>query len=118
MVTHQTDHSTELETTFGDPGLPMHVYRHSDIDPKAAKRREREVAALFGLSTLGTLLFIVAFLLVELLGIEDKLRLVFRHPEIGIEQFRRDRQFEFRVGRGHAGLDLRLLLLLALDRAH
>src|SRR5664279_2403991 len=65
VVTHETDHSTELETTFGDPGLPMHVYRHSDIDPKAAKRREREVAALFGLSTLGTLLFIVAFFAVK-----------------------------------------------------
>ena len=41
------------------------------------------------LSSLALVLFIVAFLLVELLGIEDKLRYVFRHPEIGIEQFRR-----------------------------
>jgi predicted PurR-regulated permease PerM len=41
------------------------------------------------LSSLMLVLFIVAFLLVELLGIEDKLRFVFRHPEIGIEQFRR-----------------------------
>ncbi|HEX6241182.1 MAG TPA: AI-2E family transporter, partial [Polyangiales bacterium] len=41
------------------------------------------------LSSLVLVLFIVAFLLVELLGIEEKLRLVFRHPEIGIEQFRR-----------------------------
>jgi predicted PurR-regulated permease PerM len=41
------------------------------------------------LSSLMLVLFIVAFLLVELLGIEEKLRHVFRHPEIGIEQFRR-----------------------------
>jgi hypothetical protein len=41
------------------------------------------------LSSLVLVLFIVAFLLVELLGIEEKLRFVFRHPEIGIEQFRR-----------------------------
>jgi predicted PurR-regulated permease PerM len=41
------------------------------------------------LTSLVLVLLIVAFLLVELLGIEDKLRLVFRHPEIGIEQFRR-----------------------------
>ena len=41
------------------------------------------------LSSLVLVLFIVAFLLVEMLGIEEKLRLVFRHPEIGIEQFRR-----------------------------
>jgi AI-2 transport protein TqsA len=41
------------------------------------------------LSSLVLVLFIVAFLLVEMLGIEEKLRLIFRHPEIGIEQFRR-----------------------------
>jgi len=55
----------ELETRFRDPGLPAHIYRRSDIDPRAAKRREREVAALFGLSTLGTLLFIVAFFVIK-----------------------------------------------------
>jgi ubiquinol-cytochrome c reductase iron-sulfur subunit len=60
-----TSHSTELERQFGDPGLPAHIHRHSDIDVKAAKRREREVATLFGLSTLGTLLFIVAFFVVK-----------------------------------------------------
>jgi ubiquinol-cytochrome c reductase iron-sulfur subunit len=58
-------HSGELATRFDDPGLPSHIYRHSDIDPKAAKRREREVATLFGLSTLGTLLFIVAFFAIK-----------------------------------------------------
>ena len=60
-----TTRSTELETQFRNPGLPAHVYRHSDIDPKAAKRREIEVATLFGLSTLGTLLFIVAFFAIK-----------------------------------------------------
>jgi ubiquinol-cytochrome c reductase iron-sulfur subunit len=62
---HESTHSGELETRFRDPGLPAHVYRHSDIDPKAARRREREVATLFGLSTLSTLLFIVAFFAVK-----------------------------------------------------
>ncbi|HEX6936760.1 MAG TPA: Rieske 2Fe-2S domain-containing protein [Actinomycetes bacterium] len=51
----------ELEQRYTNPGLAPHVYRRSDVDPKAAQRREREVAALFGLSTLGTLLFIVAY---------------------------------------------------------
>jgi ubiquinol-cytochrome c reductase iron-sulfur subunit len=60
----------ELETRYANPGLPAHVYRRSDVDPKAAKRREREVAALFGLSTLGTLLFIVAFFAVNPTGTE------------------------------------------------
>jgi AI-2 transport protein TqsA len=41
------------------------------------------------LSSLLLVLLIVAFLLVELLGIEEKLRFVFKHPELGIEQFRR-----------------------------
>jgi ubiquinol-cytochrome c reductase iron-sulfur subunit len=55
----------ELESTWTNPGLPAHVYRRSDVDPKAAQRREREVAALFGLSTLGTLLFIVAYFAIK-----------------------------------------------------
>lgn len=41
------------------------------------------------LSSLVLVLLVVAFLLVELLGIEEKLRFVFKHPELGIEQFRR-----------------------------
>jgi predicted PurR-regulated permease PerM len=41
------------------------------------------------LSSLMLVLMVVAFVLVEMLGIEDKLRHVFKHPEIGIEQFRR-----------------------------
>ena len=51
----------ELATRYTNPGLPPHVYRRSDTDPKAAERREREVATFFGLSTLGTFLFIIAF---------------------------------------------------------
>jgi ubiquinol-cytochrome c reductase iron-sulfur subunit len=55
----------ELEQRFTNPGLPAHVYRRSDVDPKAAQRREREVATLFGVSTLGTLLFIVAYFAIK-----------------------------------------------------
>jgi ubiquinol-cytochrome c reductase iron-sulfur subunit len=68
VATHGTppsSPSTELERQFSDPGLPAHVYRRADVDTKAAKRREREVATLFGLSTLGTLLFIVAFFAIK-----------------------------------------------------
>lgn len=60
----------ELEQRYANPGLPAHTYRRSDIDPKAAKRREREVAALFGLSTIGTLIFIVGYFAVKLDGKE------------------------------------------------
>ena len=58
----------ELSTRYENPGVPHHVYRRSDVDPKAAKRREREVAAFFGLSTLGTLLFIVAYFAIKPVG--------------------------------------------------
>jgi ubiquinol-cytochrome c reductase iron-sulfur subunit len=59
------DSSGELATRFADPGLPPHAYRRSDIDPKTAKRREIEVATLFAISTLGSLLFIVAFFAIK-----------------------------------------------------
>ncbi len=55
----------EIERRFANPGVPAHVYRRSDVDPKAAKRREREVATLFALSTVGTLIFIVGFFVVR-----------------------------------------------------
>ncbi len=58
----------ELATRFENPGIPAHVYRRSDVDPKAADRREREVAAFFGLSTLGTLLFIIAYFAIKPAG--------------------------------------------------
>jgi ubiquinol-cytochrome c reductase iron-sulfur subunit len=44
-----------------DPGLPPHLPRPTDIDPKAEKRAERQVAALFGLSSLSAVLFCVAY---------------------------------------------------------
>ncbi|QQS00844.1 MAG: Rieske (2Fe-2S) protein [Austwickia sp.] len=46
---------------FDNPGLPPHKLRHADVDPKAAKRAERQVATMFGLSILGTLGFLVAY---------------------------------------------------------
>lgn len=49
---------------FPNPGLPPHVHRQADTDPRAAKRAERVVAALFLLSVLGTVIFIAAYFLV------------------------------------------------------
>ena len=63
-ATHQA--GAELEPRFPDPGLPAHVHRRSDIDPQAARTRERQVAALFGLSALGTLVFLVGFFAIRL----------------------------------------------------
>ena len=44
-----------------DPGLPTHVHRRADTDPVAAKRAERQVASLFLISALGTILFVYAY---------------------------------------------------------
>ena len=48
-----------------DPGLPEHVHRSTDIDPKAAKRAERQIAILFALSCIGTLLLIYSYIFIS-----------------------------------------------------
>lgn len=73
-----------LPERFEDPGLPAHVHRAADDDPKAAKRVERQVVALFTLSILGTIGFLVAYfaigytdgLFVPFIGLTNKLNLV------------------------------------------
>jgi len=52
--------SDEIEA-IKDPGLPAHVHRKADTDPKAAKRAERQVATMFLVSAFGTLLLIFSF---------------------------------------------------------
>jgi len=49
--------SNEIDA-IKDPGLPAHVHRKADHDPVAEKRAERQVAILFLISALGTVLFI------------------------------------------------------------
>jgi len=55
--------SNEIEA-IKDPGLPAHVHRKADHDPAAADRAERQVAILFAISALGTLLLIVSYIFV------------------------------------------------------
>lgn len=55
--------SNEIEA-IKDPGLPAHVHRKADTDPAAADRAERQVATLFGISALGTVLLIVSYIFV------------------------------------------------------
>ena len=55
--------SNEIEA-IKDPGLPAHVHRKSDTDPAAADRAERQVAILFGISALGTVLLIVSYVFI------------------------------------------------------
>lgn len=56
-------HLPELppEEPIANPGLPAHAWRPTDVDPKAEKRAERQVAGLFFLSAVCTLLFMVSY---------------------------------------------------------
>ncbi|MBU6163534.1 MAG: Rieske (2Fe-2S) protein [Actinomycetales bacterium] len=47
---------------LSDPGLPEHIHRKTDVDPRAAKKAERQVSILFALSAFGTLLFIYSYI--------------------------------------------------------
>ena len=55
--------SKEIEA-IKDPGLPAHVHRKADSDPAAANRAERQVATMFGISALGTILLIVSYIFI------------------------------------------------------
>ena len=52
--------SNEIEA-IKDPGLPAHVHRRADNDEKYARRAENQVAILFLLSALSTVLFIFSY---------------------------------------------------------
>ena len=51
---------------FFDPGLAPHVPRLADHEEKAARRAERQVAALFGISMVATVIFLVAYFAIDL----------------------------------------------------
>jgi len=51
---------------IANPGLPEHLPRPTDIDPDAAKRAERQVASLFGLSSVFAVLFCVAYFALDI----------------------------------------------------
>ncbi|KRE94623.1 ubiquinol-cytochrome C reductase [Nocardioides sp. Soil774] len=46
---------------IADPGLPPHTWRPTDVDPKAEKRAERQVAAMFIAAMISAVLFVVAY---------------------------------------------------------
>ena len=56
---------------FGDPGLQPHEHRSTDRYPEAARRAERQVTSLFGLSILGTVVFLAGYVTVQLAGPDD-----------------------------------------------
>jgi ubiquinol-cytochrome c reductase iron-sulfur subunit len=50
---------------FTNPGLRPHVPRSADLDEKAAHRAERQVAALFSISMVATVIFLVAYFAID-----------------------------------------------------
>ena len=55
----------ERDDLYPNPGLPEHHWRPTDVDPKAEKRAERQVATLFALSAICTVLFVVCYFNVD-----------------------------------------------------
>ena len=53
---------------FPNPGLPPHAPRLTDVDPKQAKKAERQVILLFVISMLGSLLFWFGYFGIEVSG--------------------------------------------------
>jgi ubiquinol-cytochrome c reductase iron-sulfur subunit len=51
----------DIPEHFANPGLPPHVDRLADREEKGARRAERQVAVMFGISMVSTLVFLVAY---------------------------------------------------------
>ncbi len=64
-VLRRQDATGTVTERFENPGLVPHRHRMADVDPAAAKRAERQVATMFGISALGTLLAIVVYFTVK-----------------------------------------------------
>jgi ubiquinol-cytochrome c reductase iron-sulfur subunit len=56
---------------LADPGLPEHLPRPTDVDPKAERRAERQIVTLFGLAALLAILFCVAYFVFDVGGSPD-----------------------------------------------
>ncbi len=59
----ESSSSGEIEP-LSDPGIPAHLHRKADSDPKAEKKAEQAVGILFLLSSFGTILFIYSYLFI------------------------------------------------------
>ena len=70
---HDDGHGDHLPVAdpIADPGLPAHQWRPTDVDERAAKRAERQVAGMFGLSMVFALLFVVAYFTFDIGGADE-----------------------------------------------
>src|SRR5262252_2026221 len=54
-----------LDEPIPNPGLPAHQWRPTDVDPKAEKRAERQIASLFLLAVVAGILFVVSYIVFQ-----------------------------------------------------
>ncbi|MEV7086637.1 Rieske 2Fe-2S domain-containing protein [Streptomyces sp. NPDC093085] len=82
---HDTAHGEveRADDPFADPGLPAHKPRIQDIDERAARRSERNVALLFVISMLATVAFIASFVAFPV----DKIVYIFPFGHVSILHF-------------------------------
>jgi ubiquinol-cytochrome c reductase iron-sulfur subunit len=64
IVRHGSDVPAEADP-IADPGLPEHLPRPTDVDPHAEKRAEKQIASMFGFSSLMAIAFCVAYFAFE-----------------------------------------------------
>lgn len=65
-TTHDSHVPTHRESEpIADPGLPPHQWRPTDVDPKAERRAERQIAGLFIAAMISAVLFVVAYFSLE-----------------------------------------------------
>ncbi|WP_110181658.1 ubiquinol-cytochrome c reductase iron-sulfur subunit [Nocardioides solisilvae] len=65
-MTHNDPNLPAVEgDPIADPGLPAHEWRPTDVDERAERRAERQVATFFGLSVVFAILFVVAYFTFE-----------------------------------------------------
>jgi ubiquinol-cytochrome c reductase iron-sulfur subunit len=61
-----TDARTPAADPLPDPGHPEHHWRPTDVDPRLERRAERQVATLFTLSGICSVLFVVSYFTFEI----------------------------------------------------
>jgi ubiquinol-cytochrome c reductase iron-sulfur subunit len=62
-TTHGDHTPVATHEPIPDPGLPPHQWRPTDVDPKAERRAERQVAGLFVLAARGAVGFIASYVI-------------------------------------------------------
>jgi ubiquinol-cytochrome c reductase iron-sulfur subunit len=64
--TESTSKELAVQEPIADPGLAEHTWRPTDVDEKAGRRAELQVASFFGFSAICTILFVVSYFVFDI----------------------------------------------------